>query len=325
MPKKPCLDNHEPWRACRTIGIDVAKASVTLFDTQTGRFQRVPNTPVDLKAALEPLADRALAICEATGGYERVLLETAFTLGLAIHRADAAKVKAFIISHGGHAKTDPIDARWLARFGAERGESLVSWSPPDADREAMGELVRARQNLVAERVRVKNRRAAPGAGAVRDLLAQQEAFLDQQINEIEARLKKRMSGSPQLKRAQAALRMIKGLGATAAPALLALLPELGRISAKQAASLAGLAPHPNQSGQFKGHKRMHGGRDGLRPILFMAAMSAARWNPALKVFYQRLLAAGKPKKLALAAVSRKLVVIANAILKGLENKTPQLT
>ena len=321
MPRTTSAYNVAP---ASIIGIDVAKASVTIFDAASGRCWRVANTAQALREALQPLANRTLAVCEATGGYERAVLEAACALGLAIHRADAAKVKAFIASHGGNAKTDPQDARWLARYGAEREARLVRWSPPDADREALGELVCARRALVDERVRVKNRRAAPGGAHIDDLYRQHEAHLDAMIEAIDARLTALIETCDGLKRAEAALRTQPGTGRTVARTLLALLPELGTLCPKQAASLAGLAPHARQSGAWQGRQRTYGGRDGLRPMLFMAALTAARRHPALAAFYQRLLAAGKAKRLALTAVARKIVVIANAILRDIK-KTPQLT
>ncbi|MEO1029734.1 MAG: transposase [Pseudomonadota bacterium] len=135
------------------------------------------------------------------------------------------------------------------------------------------------------------------------------------IDEIDAQISATLEDDPDLKSAATRLTEIKGFGPVAAHTLLALLPELGQLNRKQAASLAGLAPHPRQSGQWIGRGRLGGGRGGLRPILFMAALSAARSHPELKGFYQKLVQDGKPKRVALAAVARKLVTIANAVLK----------
>lgn len=307
------------------VGVDVAKLTVTIFDASTGYCRSLRNTPQALREALQQMTDRTLFVCEATGGYERALLETAFALGLAIHRADAAKVKAFILSHGGNAKTDPEDARWLARYGAERNERLARWSPPLAEREQLGELVRARNDFIAERTRARNRREAPGGKAVADLLDRHIAYLDALIEDIDLRMSECVKACEDLKRAEAELCKQKGTGKTVARTLLALLPELGTLSAKQTASLAGLAPHARQSGNWTGHQNTYGGRQGLRPILFMAALSASRRHPALSAFYEAMLARGKAKKLALTAVARKIVVIANAVLRDLQKKNAQLT
>ena len=307
------------------LGLDVAKNTVVLHDARSGRATTIANTKTALRAALAPFADHDLAVCEATGGYERAVLDAAFVLGLPIHRADAAKVKAFIASHGGQAKTDVIDARWLARYAAERGTGLAPWKPPAPEREAFAELVRHRQDLLAQRTQAKNRRAAPGGAAVDTLLARQIAFLDEQIDQIDRALADLLKAVPALARAEADLRAVPGLGPVAARTLLALLPELGALSGKQAASLAGLAPHPRDSGERAARRRIRGGRAALRPVLFMAALSAARRHPRLARVYDRLIAAGKPTRLALAAIARKLVVIANAVLRDSINPKSKLT
>lgn len=313
MPQPTRLANA----GLRVLGADVAKDSIVLHDSETGRSWSVANGAAALRQALEPYADYDWLICETTGGYERQLLETATALGLRACRADAAQVKAFIASHGGRAKTDAIDAAWLTRYGLERAPELTPWRPPAPEREALAQLVRHRQDLLAQRTRAKNRRGAPGGGALRRLLDEQIAFLSGQITHIDAEIAGLLKQQPELARDEQALRAIPGVGAVCARTLMALLPELGRLGPKQAASLAGLAPHPRDSGQTLRRRRMTGGRHGLRPVLFMAALSAARSHPALRLVYQRLIAAGKSKRLALAAIARKLVVIANAVLRDL--------
>lgn len=307
----------------RVLGLDVAKATVVLFDPVSGRTFTIANQPQALLEALRPFADYELMVCEATGGHERAALEAAALLGLRAHRADAAKVKSYIRSHGGAAKTDPIDARWLSRYGRERGASLAAWAPQDPDREAFASLVRHRQDLVATRTQTKNRLSAPGPEPLKRFLKAQLDFLDSQISEIDRTLKALLRASPSLGSAETRLRAIPGIGPVCAQTLLALLPELGSLNRRQAASLAGLAPHPRDSGQTSGRRRIgRSGRGGLRPILFMAALSAARAHPHLKLFAQRLIGAGKPKRLVFTAVARKLLVIANATCKA---PAPRLT
>lgn len=319
MPHRSYDANTAP----RCIGIDVAKASVVIHDLQAGRTLTVKNTPAALKTALARLRDCDLAVCETTGGYERAVLETAFALGLAIHRADAGRIKAYIASHGERAKTDAIDAAWLARYAAERGATLPRWRPPSPQQEALAELVRHRQDLLAQRVQTKNRLSAPGGAAVKAMLAEQLAFLTGQLQQLDARIKA-LAASPQMKARHDALRAIPGIGPVSAISLLALVPELGQVSPKAVASLLGLAPHPRDSGARSAYRRMSPGRAGLKPVLFMAALAAARRHPTLSIFHNRLLAKGKPKRLALAAVARKLAVIANAKIRDLET-VQQLT
>jgi len=304
----------------RVLGLDVAKANVVLFDPVSGRTWTVVNTPDALFRALKPFADYDLMVCEVTGGYERAALDAALILGLPAYRADALRVKRYIASLGGSAKTDPIDARWLARYGQERGEALGRWQPRDLDRDALASLVRHRQDLVAARTEAKNRRSAPGSEAISAFLDAQIAFLKDQIAKLDQAIADLLAKTGNLADKEARLRQIKGVGPVVARSLLALLPELGRLNRRQAASLAGLAPHPNDSGQRCGYRRVRGGRPSLRSILFMAALAAMRANPQMKHFADRLICAGKPKRLVLIAVARKIVVLANALLRPYETQ-----
>lgn len=309
----------------RILGADVAKDAVVFHDSVTGRTWSVANSLTTLNQALDPYARYDWMVCETTGGYERRLLEAAVAAGLPASRADAAQVKAFITSHRGRAKTDRIDATWLSRYGRDRASELKAWRPPAPEREAFAELLRHRQNLLAQRVQTKNRRSAPGGARLQALLDEQIAFLTGQIRRLDMELAQLLEAAPDLGRDEQTLRKIPGIGPVAARTLLALLPELGQLGPKQAASLAGLAPHPHESGQTRRRPRMSGGRTGLRPVLFMAALTAARVHPTLSAVYQRLLLAGKPKRLALAALARKLVVIANAVLRDAKASHAQLT
>lgn len=309
----------------RVLGADVAKATVVLFDSASSRTWSVANTPDALLKALTPFADYDLMVCEVTGGFERLLLATALAVGLPAHRADPLRVKRYIGSLGGAAKTDGIDAGWLSRYGQERQANLTRWQPRDADRDTLASLVRHRQHLVGTRVEAKNRRSAPGCLAIARFLDEQIAFLDQQIQSLDKAIADLISDTPRLAADEQHLRTVTGFGPVVARSLLALIPELGALNRRQVASLAGLAPHPRDSGQASGRRRIGPGRDGLRPLLFMAALTAARTNPQLKTFANRLLIAGKPKRLILTAVARKLVVIANAILRDAHATKPALT
>lgn len=315
---KPSRTPIKPFE--RVVGLDVAKETVVLFDTVSRRTWTIANRLADLKEALKPFADYQLMVCEATGGHERPALEAALSLGLPACRADALKVKRYIASLGGAAKTDNIDSAWLGRYGQERGASLPLWDPPAADQEGLTSLVRHRQDLLGERTKVKNRLGAPGSERLKPFLEDQLSFLEGQIDSLDQAIVILIDQQAKLASDQKALRSIKGVGPVAARGLLAFMPELGQLSRRQAASLAGLAPHPKDSGKTAGRRRTGAGRNELRSILFMAALSASRYHPELKLFAQRLLKAGKPKRLMLIAVARKLVVIANAVLKHAQPK-----
>jgi transposase len=301
--------------ATRFIGCDVGKDMIVVYDSQSARLSRVPNEPAALARFAAGLDNQCLAICEATGGYEAALLDALLRAGRPVHRADARKVKAFIRSLGTLGKSDAIDARALARYGAERCDSLSLWQPREEARAALHTLVTTRHDLVKQRVACANRLSAPGAGPVAARLQHLLEALDAQIEGLKADIAALIGAHEPLRQSLKILRTIAGIGEATATALLALMPELGTLNRRQAAALAGLAPHPRQSGKSDAYRKTRGGRSEIKPVLFMAAMSARQHNKALKPFYERLIANGKKPLVALTALMRKIIVIANAKLQ----------
>jgi transposase len=301
----------------RFIGCDVGKASVVVFDSRDGRTRTIANRPDTLAAELDA---SCLLVCEATGGHETLVLAAALAAGCPTHRADARKVKAFIRSFGILGKTDAIDAKALAAYGQERHARLARWQARDPQRERLQTLVLTRRDLVAQKVAFDNRRSAPGAEPVRPYLTTLLDCLEQQICAIEAEVETLIEASDSLRQAAKTLRSIAGVGPKTAAALLALMPELGTLNRRQAAALAGLAPHPDKSGRRDGYRRTKGGRPEVKRILFMAAMSAAKHNQTLAAVYKRLVEAGKKPLTALTALMRKIIVIANARLRETQNQ-----
>jgi transposase len=299
----------------RVVGVDVGKAQVVIFDSLSRRTRRIDNDPEALTAALAPFADYELMVCEATGGYERALLEAAARLGLPAHRADALRVKRYIASLGGAAKTDDIDAAWLTRYGEERGAELARWTPATAEEDELACLVRHRRRLVDARTETKNRRAAPLCGPIAAILDDEIAFFAEQIRRIDAAIAELTARQQRIAERLRRLRRLTGFGPVVATTLVALMPELGALSRRQAAALAGLAPHPNDSGKRSGRRRTGPGRSDLKPLLFMAALAAVKNDPRCRDFADRLALAGKPKRLILTAVARRLIVIANSELR----------
>lgn len=296
------------------IGCDVGKAEIAVFIADGGVRSTLPNQPDALARFVEGLDPACLIVCEATGGYETALLEAACAVGRAIHRADARKVKAFIRSLGTLGKTDAIDAHALALYGTERHVRLARWRPVDPDQARLQALVMTRRDLVADKTAWNNRRKAPTARGITAILDPVVKALEDQIRLVDQAIAT-IVRSGELARRAAVLRAIPGIGDITAHSLLALMPELGTISRKQAAALAGLAPHPRQSGARDAYRPTRGGRPAVRNTLFMAALAAVRANNDLKTFYQRLIANGKKPIVAVTATMRKLITIANAKLK----------
>ncbi|MBB3346130.1 transposase [Sphingomonas sp. BK069] len=309
----------------RVLGIDVSCHRVTLYDEATGRTHDIANDIDSLHDALAGYTGHALAVCEATGGHEDTLLAALHVLGIPAHRADAAKVKAYIRSFGKRAKTDAIDARWLARYALDRGATLPRWQPPVPAQAELAALVARRLDLVAIKTQESNRLKAPRSDLVAEHIRAHLDQLAEHIARLDARIAALVADQPDLAQRAQALRSVPGIGPVHAPLLLATLPELGTLGRRQAASLAGCAPHPRDSGTRAGPRHPAGGRRQIRPALFIAAMAAARGTNPLADFYRRLVATGKPKRLALAAVMRKIVTIANARLRDLPHPASQLT
>jgi transposase len=299
----------------RVIGCDVGKSTIVAYDSLTRRVREIANRPPALAGFVATLPTDCLLVCEATGGWERALLEATLAAGIAAHRADARKVKAFIRSFGRLAKTDRIDAEGLARYGQERADRLALWQPPDPALQALQALVRLRRDLVAERTAYKQRLKAPGGDAIRGHLVPLVDQLDRSIARLDADIANLTRQADELRIRIDAAATLEGCGVVTSVSLVALMPELGTLDRKACAALAGLAPHPRQSGNKDHYRHIRGGRTEIRPILFMAALSACRHNPHLKAFYERLVANGKKKIVALTAVMRKLITIINARIR----------
>ncbi len=308
------------------IGCDVGKTSVVVFDSRTSLTTTLLNQPEALVAFASQLDDTCLVVCEATGGYEASLLDALAQARRAAHRADARKVKAFIRSFGILGKTDAIDARAFACYAQERHARLPRWQPTDKQRDTLHALVLTRRDLLAARTAWNNRLKAPGAAAVETILQPLCTKLDTQIKAIDTAIATLIKAYQPLSDALKTLQEITGIGTITAAALIALMPELGSLDRRQAAALAGLAPHPRQSGGTDAYRHTRGGRPEIKRVLFMAALSAAKHNQTLRTFYKRLRANGKKPLVALTAVMRKLIVISNARLRPIyQNVCPQVS
>jgi transposase len=296
-------------------GLDIAKHNLQLH--LAGRFCDLPNSAAGHRRLLKLLAKNpgVQVICEATGGYERDVVAALHQAAIPVSVLNPARVRYFARAQGQRAKTDPIDAAVLTAYGKALGPKVTP--PRTPGQEQLTELVRRRgqlvELLVAQRQQAE-RLTLPGLlRQARKLIRQLEADLEQ----IQHQLQELQAQDRSLEQRAQTLQTIAGVGSVTACAVLAELPELGTLNRAQAAALAGLAPHPRESGQWQGRRSIGGGRPAARRSLYMAALVASRSNPILKEFYQRLRAAGKPAKVALTAVMRKLVVLMNHLLKPL--------
>ena len=297
--------HHLPLRC---LGFDIAKDTIAVSDG--GKVITVANRRKEIRHVLRD-CNADLVVCEPTGGHEAILLEECLRHGVAVHRADTRKLKAFIRSRGRIGKSDAIDAREMAAYGLERWASLTLWQAENPCEAKLKALVGRRADLVAIRVAENNRAKAPGAGALAATFKAMLDVIDRQIMLLDKAIRELMRSQTLVARATTATAMT-GIGDTTAAALIAAMPELGTMDRKKAAALAGLAPHPNESGKKIGYRRLRCGRPSIRTILFMPAMQAARGRGEFATFYKRLIDAGKKPIVALAAVMRKIVVTLNA-------------
>ena len=296
------------------VGIDVAKGHLDLAWEATS--WRVSNDSrghgqlVERLAKMEPCAH---VICEASGGYERALLLALERGGIDFSLVQASRVRQYARACGLLAKTDAIDARLLARFG-QAIAPRPSKTLPAAQRH-LRELEDHRRHLVRLLVAQQNRRAQLSNKTLLALNHRLTTQLRKQIAQIEALLGASIEQNQELAAKARKLTAIVGVGPRTATLLLAQMPELGQLNRRQAAALAGLAPFNRDSGSLAGKRAIVGGRRAVRCGLYMAALVAARRNPILAPFYQRLRHAGKPPKLALTATMRKLLIVLNSALK----------
>lgn len=300
------------------IGIDIGKFSFVVNCHGQKNTKEFDNTPVGISEFLSQYRARlkkALCVLEATGGYEMYLLLVLCNQKFSVHRAHTRKVKNFIRSYGNEAKTDHLDAKVLALYAAERSDQVELFKPQSEQSLVLYELVQRRRDLTQMLVAEKNRRQAPLAKFVKDSHNRMIAVLNEQLEEINQLIDQVIAKDKILNKRQEVLMTVPGIGKKVSAELLAMMPELGHMTRRQAASLAGVAPRANESGRFKGYRRIAPGRNQVKPMLFLSAMAARNSNSPLKDFYLQLTQRGKSKMVALVALMRKIIVIANARLK----------
>jgi transposase len=304
-------------------GIDVSKAALDVALRPSGEHWRSANDEAgiaELVGRLRPLAP-GLIVLEATGGLERMVAAALALAGLPLAVVNPRQMRDVAKATGQLAKTDALDAAVLAHFAeAIRPEPRPL---PDAASQALAALVERRRQVVGMLTAEKNRhqQALP---PVRAKVAAHIAWLEQALKELDAELDQTLRASPLWRERDHLLRSVPGVGPTVSLTLLAHLPELGHGSPKRVATLVGLAPLNRDSGAWRGTRAIWGGRWQVRSALYMAALVAARHNPVLRVFYERLLARGKPKKVALTACIHKLLTILHAVLRDRTPWQPRL-
>jgi len=305
-----------------SIGIDISKAHLDVHRRASGEAERFANSPAGLRALRRWIgADLPdLVVYEATGPYHAGL-ESAFAGRLPLVKVNPLQARRFAQAQGTRAKTDAVDARMLAAMGAAL--DLEPDRPADENQRALKELQVARMAMVKDRTRLKNRMKTQTLAITKRQTGARLRQIERQLAEIEGEIKTLLRQCPRRARAHDILRSIPGIGEVAAGVILIECPEIGTMARKQIASLAGLAPVTRQSGQWRGKAFIQGGRKFLRDALYMPALVAARFNPDLRQKYQAMKDAGKPAKVALTALMRKLIELANTLIKHNRTWTPK--
>ena len=302
------------------IGIDIGKfnfAVAVYNNKETREFENNPEGIAKFFECYNSKLRESLCVLETTGGYEIELLVTLCNNNISVHRASTRKVKNFIRSFGNDAKTDILDAKALALYGAERKDKLQLFVPKSTNDIELYQLAMRKQDLIKMLIAEKTRLQGPNIEFTKASCQFMIDAISDQIKLIANQISSLIEGNMDLNSKKETLKTISGVGDNSAGQLLILLPELGTLNRKQIAPLTGLAPRSNDSGTYRGYRSIMNGRDNIKPILFMVAMAARRSKSEFKIFYEKLISRGKKKMVALTALMRKIIVIANAKIRDL--------
>lgn len=303
------------------IGVDIAKHWIDVFNPHTRQACRVKTTPKALQGFARKLPDDTLVIMEASGGYEQPLIQALIRENQAYTCVNPRQAREFARATGRLAKTDRVDARVLAEMGDAL--KLTPDTPVEPERAELAALTARRNDLVAERVREKNRQQQARSDYVRNDIQVVINMLTRRIDLIETKITEHIKAYENLMTDKACLMTMPGIGDNIAAQLIAHLPELGKVNRRAIAALAGLAPHACDSGSYRGKRRCWGGRTQVRRALYQAAFIASRYDPALKAYRQHLIDKGKPFKVAIIAVARRMLTQINAIMKTKRKYQPE--
>lgn len=295
------------------IALDVSKDRLDGLDANTGASFQTDNSGAGRASLARRYRGRIVQfVLEASGGYERPVVRDLCAAGFSVRLVDPRKVRLFAQACGRWAKNDRLDARMIAAYASTIPGSERRIDPAQ---DRLAELATYRRQGLAEQTMVANQTEGLRDPALRRLASRRLAALKAQIAWLDKRIAEHIATSPTLRDKARLLLSIPGVGMVLCMALLAFLPELGQLGRHQVAALAGVAPMDNDSGRRKGPRSIYGGRPALRSVLYMAALAASRFNKPLAAFYRRLRAAGKKPKVALVAVMRKLIIVANAVVR----------
>jgi transposase len=298
------------------VGVDVSKNWLDVHIHPKNQMLRVDNTTAGLDQLLAILSQDTISqiVCESSGGYENLLMGSCDNAGYRVWRVDPKRIKAFIVSEGIKAKTDKIDAKMIALFASQKEAPYISNKRSDCD-EKINILIRRKEDLTSILVMEKQRLNGPTGKFCKDKIERFINIIEQDIEDIEDEIQDCILQDSHLSSKSDILQSIPGIGKATAATFIAHMPELGIVDNKKVAALLGVVPYTRQSGMHRGRETISGGRSAPRKALYMAALSATRFNKPMKTFYDRLREKGKKPKVAIVAVMHKLVVTMNAMVR----------
>lgn len=306
----------------QVVGVDVSKDTLDIHVLPTNKKLSVSNDGRGLDQLQQHLGQLKVRkiVCESSGGYEQLMVQTLVQAGYLVWRVNPKRIKGFIVSEGMHAKTDALDAYMIALYGQSKQLSEKSRIKADSENTMqLKELLKYKCHVIRTIAVEKTRLQAPTERFCKDLIRDHIRFLESMLNELEQKLEGLIATDQTWPSRLTIVESIPGIGGTTATELLAYVPELGTVDNKIASALVGVVPYTRQSGKRHYVSFVHGGRVESRRALYMAALSAIRCNPVMASFYTRLTQAGKKPKVALVAVMHKLVIIINTLLRKNES------
>ncbi|EMJ5884839.1 IS110 family transposase [Enterobacter cloacae] len=298
-----------------TVGIDIAKDTFDVFISPDGQFLHLENTPYGHQQLLDVLASRTVVriVMEATGRYHSLLTATLELAGLPVAVVNPAQVKHFARALGTLFKTDPNDARIICEFGRRMSPDIRP--APDEQTQRLAMMVSRRRQLVDNRTMEQNRYGSCTDELIRMGIKRHIDWLNSEIKDTDDDIDRQIKVMPLWQEKVKLLEEVRGIGRTTLAVLLSMLPELGQLNRRKISALVGVCPYAHDSGKMKGKRCIWGGRSAVRAALYMATMSAVRYNPTIQAFFERLRARGKAFKVAMTACVRKLVTILNAMVR----------
>lgn len=298
------------------VGVDVSKNWLDVYIYPKDQALKIDNTQSSIEALLQIFSNNNIVqiVCESSGGYENLLINLCSNAGYKVWRVDPKRIKAFVSSEGVKVKTDKSDAKMIARFASQKQPSYEQ-NNRSSHEERIRALVRRKADLTEMSAMEKKRLKGPTGQFCKERIEALLNIINQDIQELENEIQVLIQQDKTLSDKSDILQSIPGIGKTTAAALIADMPELGKIENKKAAALLGVVPYTKQSGMYKGNEIISGGRPAPRKALYMAALTATRYNKQMKIFYTRLRDKGKKPKVAVVAVMNKLIMTINAMLR----------